>query len=110
MFESIKLSTQPLSPEEIKKVEKYKSKNNQLHPKAVFVKKLVKKTEWEKEYKWEGSYCKLGENSDGKVIVGFIAVNEVPMDCERMTDEELRIYDTWARNEHYNPCPLYKIH
>jgi hypothetical protein len=107
MLEPITFSSfKTLSLEETERIREYRTKNPVIHPKAIFVKKPIKKTEWERDYKWQESYCNLGVNDEGKVIVGFVVANEVPVGCERLTDEELRSYDDWARGRSYAPLPL----
>ena len=99
---------QSLTAEQIKKIEEYKVQNPKVYPHAIFVKKAIKKTEWEKNYKWS-NYCNLGTNDEGKIVIGFVVANEVPSGCERMDESDLVLFDNWAKNNNYSPRPLISI-
>lgn len=73
-----------------------------------FVKMLVNKTSWKKEYAY-GAYCFLGEEM-GKIWAGFVIpfFGSLPGNVQDLSDEELRIYDEWARATNHYPQPFIK--
>ena len=77
-------------------------------PIAIWVKKKVSRTEWNNNYKWSGSYCQLGLEGLG-ISMGFMVVNNIPISCERMNDEELRTFNGHCERNNISPRPLIKV-
>jgi len=93
---------QPLPDELVEQIHAYKEA---VQPRAVFVRKIVNKKDWEDFYQYS-SYCRLGETPDKKVIIGFIVANEIPVGCELMDESDLTIFQAWAKSCNYYPRPF----
>ena len=104
MFEHIFTNPQPQSlPDEvIQKINNYKET---IKPKVVFVKKVINKKDWEDFYQYS-SYCRLGETPDKKLIIGFVAANDIPVGCDPMDESDLNIFYAWAKSYNYYPRPF----
>jgi hypothetical protein len=70
----------------------------------VWVKKWVKRTEWNSYYSHIGTYCPLVINNK-EVLVGFLSAGKVaPKDCQEVTDwNELRSIDIYRRAYNIRP-------
>ena len=71
----------------------------------VWVSQVVKVKEWNNYFKYNKAYFYLEKVSDG-VKIAFLVAGLVPMNCELLTDEELRILDVYRRSNHIYPTPL----
>jgi len=100
------LSNKKLSPEEVIAVEKYKRRNSGAHPKAIFVKKTITKAAWDRNYCYNPRFCNLSSGAIGKITVGFMAVNEIPPDCEEMDSNDLRVFDGHCERNNIRPSPF----
>ena len=70
-----------------------------------WIKKLVSRTDWNNHYKYQSSYCFLGKEEKG-VWLGFVVANQIPLNCEECTDDELIQIDNYRRSKNINPFPL----
>ena len=100
------LSNKKLSPETTNAVEEYKKNLSKIHPKAFFVKKNITKSAWDRNYCFRSNFCNLGSSSMGKVMLGFMVINEIPQDCEEMDSNELRIFDNYCERLNISPRPF----
>lgn len=83
----------PLSEETKQKINKIKEANSKVY--GIWVKKVVGKTDWERNYKHSSSNYFVSKTPEGKVIMAFVIAKpasnpdwELPSDCERLSDQE----------------------
>lgn len=70
-----------------------------------WVKKAVSPKEWNSLYKNINSYCFL-RKENGMVVIGFCAANEVPKNCELLTDDEAIQVSDYRKAFNIYPLPL----
>ena len=113
MFEKIGESLSPvtsfsqLSPEEQRaNLKRHKDAIERTDPVVRWVRKKISRTEWKNILRFESrDYCYLREE-DGKIVVGFMVVNTIPVHCELMTNEELYIMNEFCRSKKIFPTPF----
>lgn len=83
----------PLNPELKEKIQKERERRTKVY--GVWVKKIVGKTDWERNYKYFPSYYLIEKTLEGKVIMAFQIAKpannpdcKIPNGCERLTDQE----------------------
>jgi len=74
----------------------------------LWVKKLIKTKEWESGIYRNSSYSFLNNEKGKGVWVGFMVADEgvLPMGCEKVSDEELRLIDLDRRATKTYPLPF----
>lgn len=87
--------------------------------KHFWVTQLITQREWDGFYKYNSAYCNLGKVGGtrdgegrargGKVKIGFVAANEVPINCELCTNEELMQIDDYRGAKNVYPRPLKEV-
>ena len=75
---------------------------------TIWVKKRVSNIDWKNWYSKQAFYCFLRKDGSG-VMVGFAVVGGVPMDCFRMSNEELVQVDDYRKAKNIAPRPLKDI-
>lgn len=78
---------------------------------ARFVTRLVSEMVWDKWYSYHPVCC-MG-NVSGMIRIGYVTATpekdtQLPAGILEMTDEELLVYDDWARSRNVYPFPLQK--
>jgi len=71
-----------------------------------WVKKRVSNADWRSWFSHDSTYCFLGKDDSG-VWVGFLIPGEsIPMTCETVSDNELRLIDDYRISHNIYPRPL----
>ena len=77
--------------------------------KVLWVKRLIRVTDWNNFYKYDSSYCFLGKGQERGVWIGFSVMGYIPQYCEELNDDEARIVDEYRRAKNVYPLPLSEV-